>query len=94
MLLMVFRFFLQSGEFDFFDKRLRNVAKTKLGLIDNMKAKHGLASSIHHSSTYSIAPTTQKLQLGNDILPTRSFNDQEKSFFTELNPNELMNKTN
>ena len=32
MLLMVFRFFLQSGESDFFVKRLRNLVKTKLDM--------------------------------------------------------------
>lgn len=30
MISMIFKFFLQSGEYDFFIKRLRNVAATKV----------------------------------------------------------------
>ena len=32
MVLMIFRFYIQSGEYDFFIKRLKNVAVTKLSL--------------------------------------------------------------
>lgn len=32
MVLMIFRFFLQTGEFVFFSRRLKNVAMTKLSL--------------------------------------------------------------
>ena len=32
MVLMIFRFFLQSGEYQFFVKRLKNVSVTKMSL--------------------------------------------------------------
>ena len=47
MLLMVFRFFLQSGESDFFVKRLRNLVKTKLDMLGG-NSKEKRSDKVYH----------------------------------------------
>lgn len=46
MVMMIFRFFIQSGEYQFFIKRLKNVAVTKLSLL-----------KVHHDHPYSLSQT-------------------------------------
>lgn len=61
MVLMIFRFFIQSGEYQFFIKRLKNVSVTKLSLL-----------KVHHDTPYKGG----QQQFSNQGTQQQQFNNQ------------------
>ena len=58
MVLMIFKFFLQSKEYSFFVRRLKNVAATRTGLNPNSQPAFGQQATHQHSMSTNLPQKT------------------------------------